>query len=117
MDLSRTVDKASVSEDDYDDVEFENTGITFSEAPKDSASVAQAELEILKAILCREAYLTRLAKAVQTISRKMKPEVADVLDFIRSTSLNVIESIVTWRELKVCSWLMFCLFRFIICVL
>lgn len=75
------------------------SGITISEEvgpARDSA----AELEVLKAILNREGYLTRLKQVARTVGRKFKPEVADVLDLVRASTLDVVDMILRWREAK-----------------
>lgn len=75
-------------------------GITFSfEKPTDE-DAAKAERDVLRSILLRESYLERLRNVVRTIAKKFKPEVADVLDLIRSASLDVVETIEAWRKLK-----------------
>lgn len=89
------------------------SGLTFSAEPNGNAEESIAELEVLKAILNREAYLARLVKDAATVSRKFKPEIADVLDLVRASTLDVVESIVKWREAKVFQHLLFDgLFRF-----
>lgn len=75
-------------------------GLTYSIEEDGSTAAAKAEYEVLKAILARENYLQRLQKVVRTISKKIKPELADVLDLIRQSSLDVIESVENWRRLK-----------------
>ena len=79
------------------------SGLTFSAETSGSPEEGIAELEVLKAILNREGYLTRLEKTASTVSRKFKPEIADIVDLVRAASLDVIESVVKWRECKVCS--------------
>jgi hypothetical protein len=59
-----------------------------------------AEYEVLKAILNREHYLGRLQQVARTVGRKFKPEVANVLDFVRASGLDVIDLILNWREAK-----------------
>ena len=81
---------------------LENSGITFSIEPKNNAAEGQAELEVLKCILCREGYLRRLHESAKTVGKKFKPEVADILDLVRAASVDLIEAIVRWREVKVC---------------
>jgi len=73
-------------------------GITTSKEHNPAEGLA--ELEVLKAILNREGYINRVAKSAKTINKKFKPEIADILDLIRAASLDVIESIVKWREAK-----------------
>ncbi|KAJ1386010.1 hypothetical protein B484DRAFT_410338, partial [Ochromonadaceae sp. CCMP2298] len=70
--------------------------MTFSDTTEDG----RAELEVLKAILNRESYLSRLRGEVRKISRKFKPEVGDALDFVREASLDVVDTIAAWREGK-----------------
>lgn len=78
------------------------SGVTISSEPSGNAAEGQAELEILKAILNREGYLVRLFKTVRTIQKKFKPEVADIIDLVRTTTVDVVEAIEKWRRIKVC---------------
>jgi hypothetical protein len=75
-------------------------GITFSMEERSNPEEGMAEYEVLKAILNRENYLNRLQQVARTIGRKFKPEVADVLDFVRASGLDVIDLILNWRETK-----------------
>lgn len=77
------------------------SGITESGEDQSGTKDGQAELEVLKAILNREGYLTRLKAVARTVGKKFKPEVADVLDFVRASTLDVIDMIIRWREVKV----------------
>lgn len=76
------------------------SGLTYSAEPSGNASESIAELEVLKAIINREGYLNRLLKSAKTVSRKFKPEIADILDLLRAATLDVIEDVVKWRESK-----------------
>mgnify|MGYP003386845513 CR=1 FL=1 len=87
---------------------IENSGITFSIEPKNNVVEGQAELEVLKCILCREGYLNRLHNSAKTVGKKFKPEVADILDLVRAASVDLIEAIVRWREAKVIRLFAFC---------
>ena len=80
---------------------LENSGITFSIEPKGNAAEGEAELEVLKCILCREGYLRRLHACAKTVGKKFKPEIADILDLVRAASVDLIEAIIKWRECKV----------------
>jgi hypothetical protein len=80
---------------------FHESGVTMSSEPRGNAAESQAELEILKSILNRESYLTRLHKAVKKVERKFNPEIADILDLVRIASVEVVEAIGKWREIKV----------------
>jgi hypothetical protein len=84
---SRTVDK-------------EDSGLTFSMEKSSETPAAQAEYEVLRAILAREGYLSRLHDIVRTVGKKFKPEIGDLLDLIRISSLDVIQAIEKWRETK-----------------
>ena len=79
-------------------VSTDKSGMTIS--VDSSAEESHAELEVLKAILNRESYLSRLHASVRTIDKKFKAEIADVLDFIRAASVDVVEALVSWREVK-----------------
>lgn len=74
-------------------------GLTFSEESGDNETSA-AEYEVLKAIIVREDYLTRLLLVARTVAKKFKPEVADLLDLVRISSLDVIDAIENWRNIK-----------------
>ena len=65
-----------------------------------SNSADDIELDLVKAILNRESYLARLKDVVVTTSKKFKPETADVLDLVRAATLDVVDSIVKWRNAK-----------------
>lgn len=77
------------------------TGLTLSVEEKYGTKDGQAELEVLKAILNREGYLDRLRMVARTVGKKFKPEVADLLDLVRASTLDVIDMILRWREVKV----------------
>lgn len=77
------------------------SGITISVEETPGSKDGIAELEVLKAILNREGYLNRLKQVARTIGKKFKPEVADVIDLVRAATLDVIDMIVRWREVKV----------------
>lgn len=62
---------------------------------------SELEFAVLKCILNREGYLTRLASVAKSVGRKFKSEVADILDLVRASSLDVVDAIVRWREAKV----------------
>jgi hypothetical protein len=79
---------------------YGHAGLTYSAETNNNTLEGKAELEVLKAILNREGYLLRCYKEARTVLKKFKPELADVLDFIRAASLDVIEYIVKWRESK-----------------
>lgn len=76
------------------------TGITISAEENGGSKDSAAELEVLKAILNREGYLTRLKQVARTVGKKFKPEVADVLDLVRASTLDVVDMIIRWREVK-----------------
>lgn len=77
---------------------FETGGVTMSH--ENSKEEAAAELNILKAILNREGYLNRVLKSSKSVNRKFKPEIADLLDLIRASGIQVVEAILKWREVK-----------------
>jgi hypothetical protein len=77
-----------------------DTGLTYS-MEHGNNTAATAEYEVLKAIVSREQYLTRLQQTVRTVGKTFKPEIADVLDLYRMASLDVMEKIILWREAKV----------------
>ena len=77
-------------------------GITYSSGLMKSLTGEDCEIEVLKSILNREAYLDHLISIVRTVSKKFKPEVADAVELFRVATLDVLEAIVRWRAMKVC---------------
>lgn len=80
---------------------FATSGVTVSSEPNGNAAEGLAELEVLKTILNREGYLVRLFKTVRTIQKKFKPEIADIIDLVRTATVDVVEAIESWRQIKV----------------
>jgi hypothetical protein len=76
-------------------------GLTYSVENEGAEKDGIAEFDVLKSILNREGYLSRLFRVARTVGKKFKPEVADVLDLVRASSLDVVEAILRWREVKV----------------
>lgn len=76
------------------------SGLTYSVESEENKRDGGAEFDVLKSILNREGYLNRLYKVVRTVGKKFKPEVADVLDLVRAASLDVVEAVLRWREVK-----------------
>jgi hypothetical protein len=62
------------------------------------SKVADAELVVLKAIIIRENHFKTLQDSVRTLQSKYKDEISTILDCIRSSSLEVVESITAWRQ-------------------
>jgi hypothetical protein len=81
-------------------VSFDATKASCAESSA-SAGESAAELEILKAIIAREGYLKRLVDISRTVTKKVKPELPDMIDFVRAASLDVVDSILKWRQIKV----------------
>ncbi len=79
-------------------------GVTFAAGTGKNTTTASpidlAELDIVKSILNREAYLERLHAIVKTISKKVKPEFAAMLEMVRAATLEVVGAIVRWRDAK-----------------
>lgn len=75
--------------------------MTISVEPVGNILESESELEVLKTIILREGYLTRLWKIIQKLEKKFKPEIADLLDLIRMASVDVVEAISEWRKVKV----------------
>jgi hypothetical protein len=82
-------------------VSFLASGMTLSLEPRENVAESQAELSVLKAILNREGDLLTLAAAVKKVQLRFKTEVCDLIDVVRASSLEVVESIEKWRTLKV----------------
>ncbi len=77
-----------------------DNGLTFSSEDIENSPAAQAEYEVLRSILQREHYLQKLYQVVRTVGKKFKPEVADSLDLVRTSTVEVVENIVKWRKVK-----------------
>lgn len=56
------------------------------------------ELEVLKAVMAREAYLERLQRQAKGMTKRFQDEVADTLDLLRVASVEVVEAVIAWRE-------------------
>jgi hypothetical protein len=84
-------------------VSFDAFKPSFAESSS-SATESATELDVLKAIITREGYLTRLIGVAETVKRKFKPELPDMIDFVRAASLDVVLAIAKWREAKVCRY-------------
>ena len=92
---------------DNDDHEFKfpNTHSFASDEPSfaesnSSTEESACELEVIKAIMNREGYLSRLQSVARSVKKKIKPELPDLIDFVRAASLDVVQAIVKWRESK-----------------
>ena len=79
-----------------------NGSMTFSAGSLGVSNFTEPlELEVLKSILNREAYLMRLQSLTRKFSSTFQPEVADMVDITRSATLDVVENLVIWRQAKV----------------
>ena len=95
---------------DFDDVEeqpykFPNTHAFASDEPSfaesnSSTEESACELEVIKAIMNREGYLNRLQSVARSVKKKIKPELPDLIDFVRAASLDVVLAVVKWRDSK-----------------
>ena len=74
-----------------------NGGVTFQRAQSTDPAT---ELEVLKTILLREGYLKRLQHAARRRggSTALRSDVIDILDLIRTSTVEVVESIAKWRR-------------------
>ena len=79
---------------------FTMAGLSFSVEQKGETTEGLAELEVLKSILNREGYLSRLFNVTQKMGKHFDAEVADMIDFIRTATIDTIEKIVLWRNSK-----------------
>lgn len=74
--------------------------VTFSSEVSGTAEEGGAELEVIKCIINREGYLKRVKGDFKGMGRNLKPELADSLDYLRVSSVDVVQAIVRWREVK-----------------
>src|SRR3546814_101496 len=63
-----------------------------------SATATELELEVLKAVMAREAYLERLQRQSKGMTKRFQDEVADTFDLLRLASVEVVETVMAWRE-------------------
>jgi hypothetical protein len=72
-------------------------GVTFQRAQSTDPAT---ELEVLKTILLREGYLKRLQHAARRRGGQtaLRADVIDLLDLIRTATVEVVESIAKWRR-------------------
>ena len=61
----------------------------------------QLEIDILKAIVAREEYVSRLKSQCSSLKGKFNTLVSDTLDLLRIATIEVCEAIVRWREHQV----------------
>jgi hypothetical protein len=80
-------------------LENHSTGVSGSTYGTDSEG--SLEVDALKCIINREAYISRLQKETRTIKKKLKAEIPDIIDLTRAASVDVVHAIVKWREAKV----------------
>lgn len=80
--------------------EVGTSGMTYSVEIKGDTPEGIAELECLKAILNREGYLERLSTVVRSLGKTFDSAVADLMDFVRVATLDTVEKIIKWREIK-----------------
>jgi hypothetical protein len=66
----------------------------------DEAKESAAELEVLKCVLNREAYMKKLKLGVRTMGRIINENVTDLMAFVREAGLDVVEAIVAWRRTR-----------------
>ncbi len=74
--------------------------VTFASEKKGSAEEGVAEMEVIKSILNRENYLERIRKTFKGMGRTLKLELADAIDYYRIASIDVVEAIEKWREIR-----------------
>ncbi len=72
-------------------------GVTFQRAQSTDPAT---ELEVLKTILLREGYLKRLQHAARRRggTTALRADVIDILDLIRTSTVEVVEAIAKWRR-------------------
>mmetsp|Transcript_33621 Transcript_33621/g.39521 ORF Transcript_33621/g.39521 Transcript_33621/m.39521 type:complete len:2664 (+) Transcript_33621:57-8048(+) len=74
--------------------------MTQSTYGREDTVAPEKELEVLKAILLREGYLTRVAEVASSKEaiRSVPPALPDLLDLLRISSVEVVEVIAQWRQ-------------------
>lgn len=61
----------------------------------------QHEIEVLKAIIAREEYISRLRQQCKQLKGKFHPQISDTLDLLRQATVEVCDAIIQWREQQV----------------
>lgn len=61
----------------------------------------EAELDVVKAVLLREGYIQRLQQLIKRPAASVAPELVDLLDLYRLSSVEVVEQIGKWRQAQV----------------
>jgi len=61
----------------------------------------ELEFEVIKLTLLRENYIKRLAAALDSLRKEMDIGIVGLVDVLRDTSIQVVETIITWERAQV----------------
>jgi hypothetical protein len=67
----------------------------------------ELEFEVIKLALLRESYIQRLAKALAALKGELDISIVGLVDVLRDTSVQVVETIVMWERAQVIMNLLF----------
>jgi hypothetical protein len=95
--VDQTVELGDRGPGPQQNVSREHGGVTFQRAQSTDPAT---ELEVLKTILLREGYLKRLQHAARRKGGQtaLRADVIDLLDLIRTSTVEVVEAIAKWRR-------------------
>lgn len=61
----------------------------------------ELEFEVIKLTLLREKYIQRLTQALSTLKKELDISIVGLVDVLRDTSIQVVETIITWERAQV----------------
>ena len=61
----------------------------------------ELEFEVIKLTLLRENYIKRLASALSGLRKELDIGIVGLVDVLRDTSIQVVETIITWERAQV----------------
>ena len=61
----------------------------------------ELEFEVIKLTLLRESYIVRLSKALSSLKSELDISIVGLIDVLRDTSIQVVETIITWERSQV----------------
>ncbi len=61
----------------------------------------ELEFELIKLALLRESYIQRLTKALDSLKKELDISIIGLVDVLRDTSVQLVETIITWERAQV----------------
>ena len=64
----------------------------------------ELEFEVIKLTLLRESYIKRLSKALSELKKELDISIVGLVDVLRDTSIQVVETILNWERAQVSNY-------------